>query len=71
MEIAEERLRTATAIAALRIRLRVRSDEPGVRRTSRLQRADDQIRDLDSALAARVRTWLATATANSTEPPPS
>ena len=51
------------AVAALRTRLRARSAEPGVRQTRCLQQAEDQIRDLESALVANVRTWVATAVA--------
>lgn len=70
VEIAEERLRAAMAVAALRARLRVRSAVPGVLHTSRLQRAEDQIRDLDSTLMANVCTWVATATIERTSHSP-
>ncbi len=65
LEIAEERLRVAMAVGALRARLRVRSAEPGVRQAGRLQRAEDQVHDLESTLLASVCVWVATASTES------
>ncbi len=62
-EVAEERLREAAAVAALRARLRVRSAEPGVRQRGHLKRAADQISDLESTLVARTRAWVQVAVA--------
>lgn len=68
-EIAEQRLRAAMAVAALRARLRVRLAEPAVRQTSRLRQAEGQVRELESILVDKVRNWAAAVVADHAELP--